>query len=286
VAPSLRPHKAGARVYTARRDAGPLARRARAGERTAVEGPPGEEEAMRALRRARDEALRALQDAPGRLQAFGLRHARRYTGRATWHPAPLRWRSEGGCPTPVQPIVWQADVRAVTAPTERLPRLAQALHARGTAWRLPPVGAALQALRGVQGTVAVPPGAARGDLTRCEPPRARRQFLGRMPSAYARGARRRHGALPQAGPSPARRALVAGAWASRYPAHVRRPLQLRLEKPPKAIQAISWKAQGRLWKRYRTLIARGKHAHQGVVAMARELLGFRWAMAKESPVTP
>jgi hypothetical protein len=80
--------------------------------------------------------------------------------------------------------------------------------------------------------------------------------------------------------------LVEGAWAYGYPAKVSRHLQLRLEKQSKAIQDISWKAQVRRCKRDRTLIARGKHANQVVVAIARELVGFRWAIAKQVPVTP
>ena len=112
------------------------------------------------------------------------------------------------------------------------------------------------------------------------------KFLGLMPSAYSSGERRRQGAMTKAGNSHVRRALVEGAWAYRYPAKVSRHLQLRREKQPKAIQDSSWKAQGRLCQRYRTLIARGKHANQVVVAMARELMGFMWAIAKEIPVTP
>jgi hypothetical protein len=92
--------------------------------------------------------------------------------------------------------------------------------------------------------------------------------------------------MTKAGNTHARRALVEGAWAYRDPAKVSRHLQLRLEKPPKAIQDISWKAQVRLCKRYRRLIARGQHANQVVVAMARELVGFMWAIAKQVPVTP
>jgi hypothetical protein len=84
----------------------------------------------------------------------------------------------------------------------------------------------------------------------------------------------------------ARRGLVEGAWASRYPAKVSRHLQLRLEKQSKAIQDIRWKAQVRRCKRDRTLIARGKYANQVVVAIARELVGFRWAITKQVPVTP
>jgi transposase len=80
--------------------------------------------------------------------------------------------------------------------------------------------------------------------------------------------------------------LVEGAWAYRYPAKVSRHLQLRLETLPKPIQDISWKAQVRLCKRYRRLLARGKHANQVVVAIARELAGFLWAIAIQVPVTP
>jgi hypothetical protein len=91
-------------------------------------------------------------------------------GHAPWGPAPRRWLAEVGAPPPAQPSVLPAERRAVTAPTARLPRLAPALPARGKAWRLPPGGAALQALRGVQGTVAVPPVAERGALTRWASP--------------------------------------------------------------------------------------------------------------------
>jgi transposase len=84
----------------------------------------------------------------------------------------------------------------------------------------------------------------------------------------------------------ARRALVEGAWASRDPAKVSRHWQLRLETQPTIIQAISWKAQTRLCKRYRQLLARGQHAHVGTVAMARELAACMWAIAQRLPVTP
>jgi hypothetical protein len=109
----------------------------------------------------------------------------------------------------------------VVAPSLRLQRLEQALHEHGQAWRLSPVGEALQALRGVQCPVAVPLVAAMGDLTRCDPPSALRTFWGLVPSAYSSGAQRRQGTMPTAGNTPARRVLVEGAWASRAPAQVR-----------------------------------------------------------------
>ena len=92
--------------------------------------------------------------------------------------------------------------------------------------------------------------------------------------------------MTKTGHTPARRALVEGAWADRYPANVSRHLHLRLEQLPKAIQAISWKAPVRLCKRYRQLMAKGKHAHQVVVAIARAFSAFLWAIAKQVTVPP
>jgi hypothetical protein len=102
---------------------------------------------------------------------------------------------------------------------------------------------------------------------------------------YTRGAQRRQGAMTTAGNSHARRALVDGAWASRYPAQVSRHLQLRLETQPKTIQDIRWKAHLRRCQRDRRLVSRGQHAHVVTVAIARELAGFMWAMAREVPIT-
>jgi transposase len=286
VAPSLMPKKPGDRVKTDRRDAVQLARLARSGDLTAVYVPRVEEEAIRDLTRAREAAISDLKDAKVRLKAFLLRHDIRYTGRANWRPAHLRWLSEVVCPTPAQQIVFQEYGRAVTEHTERLQRLEQELQEQVKAWRFHPVVDALQALRGVQFTVAVTTVAELGDLTRFDNPRQLMKFLGVIPSEYSTGERRRQGSITKAGTTHARRALVEGAWASRYPAKVSRHLQLRLEKQPKVIQDMSWKAQVRLCKRYRRLVAKGKHANVVTVAIARELVGFMWAIAKEVPVTP
>jgi transposase len=284
VAPSLIPRKPGDRVKTDRRDAVQLARLARSGDLTAVYIPTVEDEAMRDLTRAREDAIGDLKDAKLRLKAFLLRHDIRYTGRANWGAAHLRWLSEVVCPTPAQPIVFQEYVRAVNEHSERLQRLEQALQDHVKAWRLYPVVEALQALRGVQFTVAVTLVAEMGDLTRFESPRELMKYLGLIPSEYSSGEHRRQGAITKAGNTHARRVLVEGAWAYRYPAKISRHLQLRLEHQPKVIQDISWKAQVRLCKRYRRLVARGKHANVVTVAIARELTGFMWAIAKEVPI--
>jgi transposase len=215
VAPSLIPKKPGDRVNTDRRDAVQSARLARSGDLTAVSVPTVEDEALRDLTRARDEAISDLKDAKWRLKAFLLRHDSRYTGRANWGAAHLRWLSEVVCPTPAQPIVFQAYVRAVNEHRERLQRLEQARQEHVKAWRLYPVVEALQAVRGVQWTVAVTLVTAMGDLTRFESPRELMKCMGLMPSEDSSGEQRRQGAMTKAGNTHARRVLVEGAWASR-----------------------------------------------------------------------
>ena len=261
VAPALIPKKPGDRVKTDRRDAVHLARLARSGDLTAVSVPKAEDEAIRDPTRAREDAISDLKAAKFRLQAFLLRQDIRYVGRAHANPAHLRWLSEVVCPPPAQQIVFQDYVRAVNDHTERLQRLDQERQDQVQAGRLNPVVEAFQALRGVQFTVAVTLVAEVGDLTRFDTPRELMKCLGLVPSAYTSGAQRRQGSITQAGNSYARRALVEGAWVYRYPAKVSRYLQLRLEKQPKIIQNLSWKAQLRRCKRYRRLVSRGKHAH-------------------------
>jgi transposase len=169
--------------------------------------------------------------------------------------------------------------------TERLHRLEHELHEPVQTWRLPPVIEALQALRGVQCTVAVTSVAELGDLTRVDHPRQLMRYLGLPPSESSSGARRRQGAIPKTGNTPARRALIDGAWAYRSPAKVSRHLPRRLAILPKPSQDISGKAPVRLCQRYRKLCARGKHAHQVVVAIARELIAFMWAIAQAVALT-
>jgi len=286
VAPSLIPRKPGDRVKTDRRDAVTLARLLRSGDLSSIYVPTVDDEAIRDLSRGREDAMRDLKATKYRLKAFLLRQDIRYEGRANWNAAHLRWLSEVVCPTPAQQIVFQEYVRAVTEQHARVQRLETELHEHVKTWRLYPVVEAIQALRGVELTGAVILIAELGDLTRFDTPRQLMSYLGLTPSEYSSGERRRQGGITKAGNTHARRALVEGAWAYRYPAKVSRHLQLRLEKLPAEVQAIGWKAQVRLCKRYRQLIARGKHANQVVVAIAREMAAFAWAIARTVPLAP
>src|SRR5262245_9720599 len=111
-----------------------LARLMRSGDLTPVYGSKVEDEAIRDLCRAWEEALQDLKAAKFRLKAFLLRHAIRYTGQATWHPAHLRGLSEVVWPTPAQQIGFQEYIRAVNEHTDRLQRLEQERNEHVTPW--------------------------------------------------------------------------------------------------------------------------------------------------------
>jgi transposase len=105
------------------------------------------------------------------------------------------------------------------------------------------------------------------------------------PSEHSSGEKRRQGGITKTGNRRARRVLIEGAWAYRYPAKISAHIRRRIEKLPKVAQDIEWKAQVRLCKRYRRPIARGKHANIVTTAIARELLAFMWAIAKEVKIS-
>lgn len=281
IAPSLIPRKPGDKVKTDRRDAVTLARLLRSGDLTPVYVPSVEDEAIRDLCRARDAARVTQKDAKLRLKAFLLRQGLHYVGRADWNAAHRRYLAKVVCPTSAQQIVFHEAVRAVDEQVDRLARLEAELRDHVPGWRFAPVVDALQALRGVQWLVALTVVAELGDLTRFDNPRQLAAYVGLIPSEYSSGSTRRQGGITKAGNGRARRALVEAAWAYRFPAKVSAHIQQRIDVLPKPLQDVGWKAQVRLCKRFRRLVARGKHPNVAVTAIARELLAFMWALARE-----
>jgi transposase len=284
VAPSLIPKRPGDKVKTDRRDSVELARLLRSGDLTPVYVPSVEDEAIRDLCRGRDAARTTLKAAKLRLKSFLLRLGLNYTGRANWTDAHRRYLAKVVCPTPAQQIAFQEFVRAVDEQVERLERLEHQISEFAALWRLNPVVESLQALRGVQSIVALTVVAELGDLTRFDNPRQLAAFVGLIPSEYTSGPTRRQGPITKAGNSRARRALIEGAWAYRYPAKISPHIQKRNESLPKIVQDIGWKAQVRLCKRFRRLVSHGKHSNVAVTAIARELIAFMWAIAREVPI--
>jgi transposase len=285
VAPSLIPKKPGDKVKTDKRDADQLARLLRAGDLTSVYVPNAEDEAIRDLSRAREDAMLVLKSARQRLKSFLLRHNIRYQGTANWSETHLRWLAdEVHLPLAAHKIVFQEYLNATTEAKHRLVRLEQEILIQTTQWRLYPVVHSLMALRGVKMVVAVTIVSELGDLTRFDNPKQLMSFLGLTPSEYSSGDRQKRGAITKTGNQHARRVLIEGGWSYRFPAKVSREIQKRQEDLPLKIRDIAWKAQLRLTKRFKTMATQGKSQNVIVVAIARELAAFMWAIAKETPI--
>jgi transposase len=288
IAPSLVPVKAGDRVKTDRRDAEKLARCYRAGELTAVWVPDAAHEALRDLVRAREGAKKDQLRHRHRLGKFLLRHGKRpvEAGQA-WTRKYLNWiRIHVRFEQPALDATVEHYLHEVEHAAERILKLENAIDeavAQAPA-EIRTVIEALQALRGVAQTTAATVVCELGSLARFQNPRQLMGYSGLVPREYSSGNRVQRGAITKTGNAHLRRVLVESAWTYQHRPNVqgrmlRRQKSLALSEEARQ---IAWKAQQRLHKRYVTLAARGKHKGQIVTALARELLGFMWAIAVET----
>jgi len=285
VAPSLIPKKPGDKVKTDQRDADNLTRLLRSGDLTSVYVPNEEDEAIRDLSRAREDAVIVFKQAKQRLKSFLLRHNIRFDGSANWSEKHLRWLAESvNMPFSAQKVVYQEYLNSVTETNARVKRFDKEILFHTTQWRLFPVVNALMALRGVRMVVAVTMIAELGDLTRFKNPKQLMCFLGLTPSEHSTGERKKQGAITKTGNQHARRVLVEAGWAYRFHAKVSKEMQKRQEDIPLNIRDIAWKAQLRLTRRFRIMANNGKPRNVIVVAMAREIAAFMWSIAQEVPI--
>jgi transposase len=105
-------------------------------------------------------------------------------------------------------------------------------------------------------------------------------YLGLVPSEHSSGQRRRVGAITKSGDVHARTMLIEAAWSYRHPPRISRAKLVRIEATDDPVRAIAWKAQTRLYARTRAMLARDKPKQVVVTAIARELAGFVWAIAR------
>ena len=280
VAPSLIPKRAGDRVKTDRRDAASLAKLHRAGELTAVWVPDCRHEAMRDLVRARLDAVHSLRRARQQLSGFLLRQGCHYR-RPAWTKLHRRWLAGLSFAQAVHHIVLEDYIAAVEGAEARRDRLTAQIEAMLPDWTLAPIVAAVQTMRGMALVNAATLIAELGDLSRFANPGQLMAYLGLVPSEYSSGATIKRGGITKAGNGAARRLLIEAAWSYRFPARLSREVLLRQERQPKLIRDIAWKGQLRLCARYRRLVRTGKPANIVTTAIARELTGFVWAIARQ-----
>jgi transposase len=285
IAPSLIPTKAGDRVKTDRRDAEKLARCYRAGELTSVWVPDANHEALRDLVRAREAAKKDQLRHRHRLGKFLLRHGKRPTdvGKA-WTQKYLNWIrihvhfEQAALETTLKHYREEVDHIA-----ERITKLEQAIDE--AVQQAPPeiraVIEALQALRGVAQTTAATVVSELGSLSRFPNPSQLMGYSGLVSSEYTSGNRVQRGRITKSGNAHLRRVLLEASWTYRHRPNVQGRVLRRQKSLALSEEAnrIAWKAQQRLHKRFAALTARGKETNVAATAVARELLGFMWAIA-------
>ena len=280
VAPSLIPTRPGEWVKTDQRDAVKLARLLRAGELTSVWVPDAEHEAVRDLSRAREAARdarhRARQQVRKLLLRLGIAEP---SGTTAWSQRYWAWLRMVQLAQPLQPLVLEDAIEAVERGTARLKKLEAHLQAAATRGRPARLIAALQSLRGVGVITAVTLVAELGDLERFPTPRPLMAYVGLVPREHSRGASQRRGRITKAGNAHVRHVVVQAAWHYRHAPKLPRALAARQAGQPQAVTAVARGAQERLHARYRTLAGR-KGRQKAVIAVARELVGFVWALAR------
>ena len=286
VAPSLIPKKPGDKVKTDKRDALKLTKLLKDEELTPIYVPEPEDEAIRDLSRARETAMKDLKDAKYQLKALFLRNNISCKVNDNWSLQHLRWLTELILPHPSQQIVLQEMIQIITERIQREKRLANELFHQVKSWRFYPVVKALQAVRGVRLLIATGIIAELGDLRRFDHPRKLMSYLGLVSKEHSSADNRRLGGITKCGNGRARRLLVQGAHTYKHKANISTELQKRQEGLPKEITDIAWQAQLRLCRRYNRLLSRGKHRNVVVIAIAREMAAYLWAIAREVVITP
>ena len=287
VAPNKVPKMPGSRVKTDQRDARDLAQALRAGSLTGIALPEVEVEAMRDLIRAREDCVRALRTMRQQLGGFLLRHHRISPGRSKWTQKHREWLRGQRFVAEAHQVTF----RHYLCEVERLEQARDFLS--GEVERLMPTLAqaplfrALQALRGVSTIVAATLVCEIGQFSRFPSAGRFMSYLGLTPSEHSSGPKVSRGSITKAGNGHVRRALVEAAWSGgRHRPAVSLILRRRQKDIDPSVIDIAWKAQKRLNTRFRSMLARGKGKNVTVVAMARELAGFIWAIACEVEQRP
>jgi transposase len=285
IAPSLIPVKAGDRVKTDRRDAQKLARCYRAGDLTPVWVPDQAHEALRDLVRTRLCAKRDELRARNRLSKFLLRHGRRAPAETSrWTEKHLAWIRKLSFEQLPQQLTVEDYLHEVEHQGERIARLERCIDQAITTLprKMQAVIQALQSLRGIAQVSAVSIMAELGVVSRFAKPRQLMGYAGVVSWENSSGTRVRRGGISKAGNSHLRRIVGEAAWCYRHRPAVGKALALRQRGSSAAVNELAWKAQHRLHQRYLRLSARGKCKQQAVTAVARELLGFIWAIGIEA----
>jgi transposase len=278
IAPSLIPRKPGERIKTDRRDARKLLEYQRAGMLTEVHPPSAQEEAIRDLCRCRESVKKDHHRAQHRLLKFLLRRGFYYSEGKHWTQKHLRWLRSLKFEDRLEELVFSEYLGEVYRQKDRLELLDKEL--KQVSQREPyreGVGV-LRCFHGIDTITAMVIVSELFGFERFNEPRQLMSFLGLIPGEHSSGERSRKGGITKTGNNRVRRVLIEAAWHYRHKPTVGKPLKERRKGQPLWAIEQAEKARKRLYRRYWRLMEKGKSANEAVVAVARELAGFLWAI--------
>ena len=279
-APGKIPRSAADRVKTDRRDAEKLVRLLMAGGLEAVRVPTVAEEGIRDLVRAREDLRGELMSARHRVSKQLLRYGHRFGGRG-WSREHRQWLAAIELEDRFAQLVLDDGIAAIDALAIRRDELERRIAEAIAQSPWAPPAARLQCLRGISTLTAAGLCAEVGDFDRFARAEQFMSYLGLVPSENTTGEKRRLGSITKSGSKHARRLLVEAAWHYRHRPGHNAALQTRQAGQPADVLAISAQAQRRLHRTWTRLERdRGKRSTIVAVAVARELAGFCWAVAR------
>lgn len=233
---------------------------------------------MRDLVRGRDAAVTAVKRGRQQLLSFLLRQGRSFPGKTHWSKGHRHWLAGQTFEHAAHQILFHEQIEAVREAEARRDRLTGQIESLMAQRDRAPVVAALSAMRGIALIGAATLVTEIGDFRRFATPRQLMGYLGQVPSEVSSGKRVRRGGITRAGNARVRRILTEAAWTYLHKPRIGPALAKRHDELPKAPRDIAWKAQLRLSHRFRHLLAKGKRRPIAVTAVAREMIGFLWAI--------
>jgi transposase len=286
VAPALTPVRPGDRVKTDRRDAEKLARLYRAGELTEIRVPTREEEAARDVVRLREDLLENRLRARHRLSTFLLRQGRVYRETKAWGVAHRKWLWGQRFDWSTLQQTFDAYLRTVVETEAQLDVVEQQVVdlAQRDPYRIPV--RYVRCLKGLDTLGALTAVVETIDFRRFERAPRYMGLTGLVCAERSTGQRVRRGGITKTGNAHLRRILIEAAWSYRRRNTVSPVLEERRRGCPPEVIRIARKAQDRLHRKFWRMVSRGKPPQVAVVAVARELAGFVWAIAQQFPAQP
>jgi len=287
IAPSLIPQQPGHRRKHDRYDAKQLARYYRSGELTPVRIPTEAEERVRDLVRCRTTFQRQLLRARHFVLKFLTRRGLRYeAGKCHWTRTHHRWLEQlarTGVLVAEDALVFAEYLALMHYAQQRRDALDHEVEKLALAPALAAGVGRLTCFRGLNTAAAVTLMTEIVDWRRFSKPTQLMAYLGLVPCENSSADTERRFAITKAGNSHCRHVLIQAAWAYRHAPRVGAALRRRQHGQPPEVISHAWKAQHRLHKLYQHLAFR-KGAQVAVTAVARELVGFVWAVMQDCPV--